>query len=122
MRFTARRLGILACSVAFNVFLLLSPAATATVSAARCQQECDAEYSYGGGCDELCDYQYFNQVNGGVSYDDWQACHSQCRDWWVSCSMSAVFCYESNCWIAFCYADPHEPYAPVVVHCESNQC
>jgi len=90
MRFTARRLGMLACSVALNGFFLLSPAATATVSAARCQQECDAEY--GPACFGECNY-FFSD---GESR---QACYNQCSAFYTSCSMSAVFCSEppANC-------------------------
>jgi hypothetical protein len=105
MRFTVRRAAMLAASIALNAFFMLSPAGTAPVLAARCQQECDAEYSPGGPCDQQCDYQYFHQVGDGVSYDDWQACHAQCRSWYTSCSMSAVNCFGgSGEWQCFsCY-------------------
>jgi hypothetical protein len=123
MKFTIRRVAVLACSIALNVFFVLSPPATATVSAARCQQECEAEYGSGGSCVPECDYQYYNQTGGGVSYDDWQACRTQCNSYYTSCSMSAVNCnYPNDCYYAFCYSDAHEPYEPIVTHCESFPC
>jgi hypothetical protein len=90
MRFTIRRAAILAASVALNAFFLLSPAGTVTVSAARCQQECDAEYGTGGSCQGECD------ANFAYGTDDWWSCHNQCTSWYNSCSMSAVNCYPPN--------------------------
>jgi hypothetical protein len=90
MRFSIRRIALLASSFAINAVLLLSPAATAHLSAARCQQECDAEH---GACVSEC-YSHFEE-----NTPDWQSCDSACSTQYSQCSMNAVDCSTSfPCW------------------------
>ena len=97
MKLTIRRLALLACSVALNAFFVLSPMATQTVQAARCQEEVNASLA---ACQENCDYLYEN------GSEDWHSCTDSCADGWVHSSMSAVCCgdsYYQYCWLSAWY-------------------
>jgi len=96
MRSKPRRAAILACSIALNIVLILSPVATTPLLAARCQQDCDALDS---ACTSDC------TSNFSYGSPDWTSCVNQCGNSYNACSMSAVFCYPphdsycGDCWL-----------------------
>ena len=101
MKFITRRIALLACSVAVNMFFVLSPASTVTLAALRCQEDCNADAAY---CNGNCDTTY------GGSGDAWSACWQQCGTAWTACSSGAaccnVACYEYCSWApigVYCY-------------------
>lgn len=112
MRVTRRFLGILACSTACNVFLLLSPYATGTVQAKSCQQDCNQDVVW---CNDDCDSTY---VQGS---DDWQACRQACGQGWLACSSGASWCSS------YCISNPTAWYcgrdaATGIVTCGTGDC
>jgi len=106
MRITARRLALLACSVALNVFLLFAPPSTVTLSARGCQQDCDNDVqACGTDCNSL--YEAYS--------DDWVACHQTCQSNYNTCSSGAEWCtyYCGDYYQCVCGAPPEcECYGP----------
>lgn len=91
MKISTRRGALLLCTLALNLFYLFSPPATATLSARRCQQECDANEN---ACFAAC-------LAGRSAYTpmwdlgpDYANCTSECDSTWTSCSMTALTCAE----------------------------
>ena len=90
MKITTRRVSLFACSMALNGVFIASPPATVPIFAARCQQECDAEY--GPSCVQNCDDTFADSASQ-------QSCINQCNQFWNSCTSSAVDCSPppANC-------------------------
>jgi hypothetical protein len=83
MKFTTRRLAMLACSIALNAVFIFSPPATATVGAIACRQDCDNSVSE---CKSWCDQDF--EVNS----EDWENCQTDCTEYWDQ------FCFNYSTW------------------------
>ncbi len=95
MKISTRRGAILLCTLALNVFFMLSPIGSVTLGARRCQQECDGEY---GACQGNCADVY------GTGTANWQGCVQQCQyDYYHVCSPSAITCGANNPAEQHCY-------------------
>ena len=99
-----RRLAVLMSSAAVFTFLFVLMVTTTSVSARRCQEECDAEHDAGlAACDE--------------SYPGVSLCYQQVFQDYESCSMNATSCsqqyqcyssyscYDGGQGYEFCYLD-----------------
>ncbi len=91
MKISTRRGAILVCTLALNVFFMLSPIGSVTLGARRCQQECDGEQA---ACYGNCSSDYTEGT------DEYYGCRRSCQNYWQQCTQSAITCYSEN-------PDPH---------------
>jgi hypothetical protein len=89
MQLTTRRMALILCTLALNVFYLFSSPATAVLGAKICQQECDAERA---ACWDACNKARAANSPEWDENGDYSACTSDCNSTWSTCSGNAITC------------------------------